>query len=328
MNTHIVACRLRADRILPRLARTLSDATDWTISTVPDPKADLNYFLPYLDAKPYADFHSTPTAAWFTHKDINNPKKAALWDSVAAGIDLRLTSAPLYLPDLERHGPTAIVRPAVERDHFVIRNKPKNALPVVGVSGWLYGDNRKGEDLVTRLLNDGYRDQAIWRASGRGWPIKTRAYTWQDLPQFFQSLDILLCTSRIEGVPMPPLEALSCGVRVVVPRGVGLLDEIPDTPGVYRFKAGDYADLRRALDEALADGAGNKSILRNLTEQYTIRNWAQDHERAFEELLYPAKTAIDLPDWRGRSGVYIVAFGEPSRKCAVRCIKASKAQAS
>ncbi len=31
-----------------------------------------------------------------------------------------------------------------------------------------------------------------------------------------------------------------------------------------------------------------------------------------------------LPDWRGNSGLYVVAFGEPSRECATRCIDAFK----
>jgi len=326
VNVHIIASRLKADRILPRLARTLSNSTGWSLGTTPNPKADLNYFLPYIDAKPYADFKSTPTAAWFTHKDTNNQKKAAMWDAVAAGVDLRLTSAPVYLLDLERHGRTVLVRPAVERKHFAPRGKPQTNLPVVGVSGWSYGDNRKGEDLIARLLEDGYRDKAIWRASGRGWPVKTRAYGWQDLPQFFQSLDILLCASRTEGVPMPPLEALSCGVRVIVPSGVGLLDEIPDIPGVYRFKAGDYDDMRRALDEALQGKPGDSEALRALTKPYTARNWAEDHQQAFEELLYPAADTRSLPNWQGYAGVYVVAFGEPSRKCAVRCIKAVNRQ--
>jgi len=326
MNIHIVASRLKADRVLPRLARTLSNSTGWTLGTTPNPRADLNYFLPYIDAKPYGDFKSTLTAAWFTHKDINNPKKAALWDSVAASVDLRLTSAPMYVPDLERHGKTKLVRPAVERDSFTLHRKARTALPIVGVSGWLYGDNRKGEDLIKRLLSDGYQGKANWRASGRGWPMKTRAYSWQDLPQFFQSLDVLLCASRIEGVPMPPLEALSCGVKIIIPGGVGLLDEIPDVRGVHRFTAGDYDSLRQALDDALQDDAPDKQALRDLTKPYTARNWTNDHAHAFEELLYPPVVATGLPDWNNRSGVYVVAFGEPSRKCAIRCIEASKKQ--
>lgn len=323
MKVHIIASRLKADRVLPRLARTLSRETGWTLSERPRDDVDLNYFLPYIDRNPHGRLN-TLTAAWFTHKDFNNPDKARLWDSVAEQVDLRLTSAPMYMLDLERHGTTALVRPAVEREHFTPRKKHKTTLPVVGLSGYSYGDNRKGEDLVKRLLENGYQGRAIWKASGRGWAVRTKPYSWDGLPQFFQSLDILLCASRIEGVPMPPLEALACGVRVVIPRGVGLLDELPDAPGVYRFRAGDYNSLCSALDEALQDGAGDKDALRALTEPYTARNWARDHARAFEALLYPSVQAENLPDWRGRSGVYVVAFGEPSRKCAARCIQATK----
>lgn len=45
------------------------------------------------------------------------------------------------------------------------------------------------------------------------------------MPQLFASLDYYLCMSRIEGVPYPVIEAMSCG-RVVLATPVGVVPEI------------------------------------------------------------------------------------------------------
>ena len=74
------------------------------------------------------------------------------------------------------------------------------------------------------------------------------AVSWNDMPQFYQGLDVLVCPSRVEGGPMPVLEALACGVRVVIPQHVGILDELPDVPGIHRYPRGDLASLIAALE--------------------------------------------------------------------------------
>ena len=313
---HIVCRRLGADRVLPRLAKTLADTTGWSIGESPIPGVKLNYFFPYLELQ-RRDWKETPSAAWFTHKDTKEPSKAAVWEGVAKRVDLRTLTASIYRKELEQHGLVRMVRPAIELDRFVPVKKQRGS--IVGVSGWSYEDNRKGEDLITRLSKSDIK--CTLKASGRGWSIPTQCYTWKDLPQFFQSLDLFVCASRIEGVPMPPLEALACGIPVVIPRGVGMLDDLPDIPGIHRFRTGDYNDLYRAVKYAL-DADYNKEQLRNSVSQYNAQNWALDHRAAFEELLFNM-SEIKAPG-KGKSGMYCVGFGEPSRKCAARLIKSFK----
>lgn len=321
MNIHIVCSRLDADRVLPRLARSLAEGTSWSIAEIPSDTAKLNYFFPYLELQK-KQWTKTKSAAWFTHKDTNAQAKANLWDDVAARVDLRTLTAGVYRQDLEQHGSVSMMRPIVERDRFVPKKKKRGR--VVGVSGWLYNDNRKGEDLIARLAKSNISCQ--WKASGRGWPVRTKSYTWKDMPGFYQSLDLFVCASRTEGVPMPPLEVLSCGIPVVIPRNVGMLDDLPDISGIHRFDSGNYKDLEQALRKALGSPPPDAGKLRATTEPYCMDNWTNDHRIAFENLLHGTKPMKDvtLPIWRDNSGMYCVAFGEPSRKCAVRLIKSFK----
>lgn len=323
MNIHIVCGRLNADRVLPRLARTLAEETKWTIDEVPSVTAKLNYFFPYLELQKRT-WKDTLTAAWFTHRDTNDKNKTNLWDGVAQRVGLRTLTAQIYKPHLTPFGPVEMVRPAVERSVFTPVKKKRGR--VVGLSGYSYSDNRKGEDLITQLVQSVAGRTCDWRASGRDWPVPTKGYAWKDLPNFYQSLDLFICASRIEGVPMPPLEVLSCGIPVIIPRNVGMLDDLPDIHGIYRFKAGDYQDLLKVFEYALNDKPANLEQLRAAVEGYSRENWKLDHIRAFEKFLWGTQPAVkeNLPGWRGNSGAYCVAFGTPSRDCARRLIPAFK----
>jgi hypothetical protein len=117
-------------------------------------------------------------------------------------------------------------------------------------------------------------------------------YPWKQMPAFYQGLDVLVVTSRVEGVPMPPLEALSCGVSVVVPRGVGLLDELPEVLGIHRYDRGDVGGLIQALEEAVeARPRVEREALRAVTEPYSVEAWCEEHRETFEGMWGPQISA-------------------------------------
>jgi len=332
MKVHIVCDRPKADRILPRLARYLAEGCGWTLTDQPKSDAELNYFLNYITWRQHhANWHGTPLAAFFTHKDLNNATKAQWWEDAALGMDLRCVVAPQYAELLRRHGPTALVYPPVERERFTIGSRPSLERPVVGMSGYTYQDGRKGEQLVRALAASPLAKRLYLRGSGRGWSVPTRSYPWDKMHLFYQGLDVLVCPSLVEGIPMPPLEALACGVKVVVPRGVGMLDELADIVGIYRYEAGKAQALIEAVEQAAFSGEVDREALRAATEIYTRKSWCDTHLAAFDEFLYglpvgatgwsPQRQLADRPSWQGCSGVYMVAFGEPSRRCAERAIR-------
>lgn len=335
MRINIVCQMHEPHRIIPRLARQLADATGWSISARPDPSADATYALPYLEMRKRALTDGQPTAAYFTHREDILPAKVQIWRNQAAKVNLRLTSAVQYQNDLTQYGLTKIVTPPLDREAFSPGGARRaRARLVAGVSGYRYSGGRKGEALLAEALQTPAGAAFEWRATGRGWPVRTRVLQQRELPDWYRDLDLYVCPSLYEGVPFGPLEALACGVPVVIPRGVGLLDELRDVPGIIHYDRGDAAACAQALREAsdlIASGDIDREALRAATERFTEEAWVQDHISAFEELeaAAPSVTSAPLPfstavvtDLARESerGIYVVAYGAPARMCAQRLI--------
>ncbi len=307
--------------MLGRLVRDLIVGTHWTCSPEPDNSADVNYLFPYLEFNSNLNV-KTDTAAWFTHFDAGRKAKEIAWENAARGVGLRLTSAPMYRDALLRIGATELVVPSLDLDKFSLRHKAtRKHKKIVGVSGYTYPGGRKGESLVRRLALEAQRGAFEVVASGRGWPCNTVEYTWDAMQEYYHTLDVCVCTSTIEGIPMPPLEAMACGIPVVIPSGVGLLDTLPDLPNIFRYELGDFETMIQAVKEAI-DTPVNAEELRSAVEGFTLSAWANSTINALEA-HFGAMPSVPsgLPDWRGRAGVYVVAFGEPARQCAARLVK-------
>lgn len=315
-----VLCRnLSDDRVIPRFSRYLADHLGWQLTKRPDPEADVYYLSGYFELPFMKPPAGKGLMAYFTHLEESPPgnAKAKLFDSVARRVDLRIATAAMYGSLLAVHGPTAQIAPPVERHRFTIPQPDHGRRIIAGFSGYTYSNKRKGEDLARKLVASSRWQVAgkevEWRASGRGWPVATRRYPWSEMPAFYQSLDVLVLTARVEGVPMPALEALACGVSIVAPRGVGLLDEIGQEgshrgqplPGIHRYKKGDAKDLARAFGEALrARPDVDRQALRAVTAPYTIEAWCEGHARAVEEVFL---WELDEPMWQVASSEWQVS---------------------
>lgn len=342
-----VLCRnLNEDRVIPRFSRYLRDGLGWALTAAPLLSADVFYLSGYLEEGLLPKENTRPVAAYFTHREVEpaGNQKAKNFDRLAGQVQLRIATAAMYAEGLAAHGPTVQIRPPVERERFTIN--PKSQIPnpkgqiVAGFSGFTYSNKRKGEDLARPLVASKAGQKVAWRASGRGWPVRTQQYKWADMPGFYQSLDVLVITARVEGVPMPALEALACGVSLVIPQGVGLLDELGDVLGIYRYAAGDPAGLARAFSEAVSGrGDVDREALRAITEPYTVANWCEQHRRAFADTFAREQSPTYEPkverivietqqpvayNTNSTRGIYCVAFGEPARACARHMMATAK----
>lgn len=306
MRVHVVSRDHTSDRIIPRLAGALVAGTGWSVGPTPDPRAEVNLAFPYLEAPdPKGWPGGTLMAAEFSHRETTVPAKAATWDRVAESCHLRLTWATMYRDILEDHGLTHLVTPPLDREKF--RPAPSQmAAPttslirgtriVLGVSGWVYPGGRKGENLVAQAAQRLKRAGVEIVATGEGWPVPIRPHTWADLHEFYWNIDAYLCTSLIEGIPYPPLEALACGVPVIVPTGVGMMDDLPDVPGVAHYLAGNYQAMVAAIVEVqtdLREGIIDREQLRSLTERFTLDAWIRDHVEAVDDLVHAGDRPID-----------------------------------
>lgn len=327
MRAHIVVPSWEEDRIIPRLARHLTKAHGWSAGEIPDNMADVNIFFPYLMWK-QRRFLSTPTIGFFTHREENWPKKEQQWSETAMRVDLRVTMCAKYLHELRPYGRTIEISPPVELNKFRLVERASHQPPVVGFSGFVYQrSGRKGESLVARLKQEESRHYEL-RAAGQGWPIPTKRYAWSGLHHFYRGLDVYVCTATVEGGPVTVLEALATGVPIVIPVDVGMLDELPEMVGIYRYPWGDYEGMVQAIRQAVA-APGDPGELRAVAECYPVERWNKSwldtaESLAEKELEIPPEVIQDIPDWHGRAGVYCVAFGEPSRRCAVTMIESMK----
>ena len=330
------------------MARLLSDGLGWDVGAAPVPDGyDAVHLMGYFEAQILKEWPTVPVGAYFTHREEDNGgrEKAALFDDVAARVDLRIATCRKYAEPLSVHGLTVQCAAPLERERFIPLPKVRGAKPVVGFSGFTYMNHRKGEDLVQAIVASDLGSRVEWRASGRGWPVPTQSYTWAKMPEFYQGLDLLVVPSRVEGIPMPPLEALACGVPVVVPRDVGLLDELPNLPGIYRYDKGDPDSLLGAFTEAIESlGSVDREALREATAPYSVERWCADHQAAYARLLRgevdgglsaepeaPRPVIIQATqpepverETGSKRGIYCVAFGDPARACAERMMTSAK----
>lgn len=274
------------DDVLGRLARALAEGTGWTLAKTPRASAALNYWMIYIGyaQKPY---DKTETACWFSHHEPHIPKKAEWWDIAARGVDIRTTTAPMYHEMLAPLGPTYFVHPPVDAQ-FSSNRKFR-----IGISGYVHPGGRKGESLIQRLQQG---LPATWElvATGKGWGniAPERELEWSQMPDWYRGIDILVCPSSIEGVPMPPLEALAMNKPIVIPYGVGMLDSIDldEKSGVYRYVAGSFDSLWQALNNAYY------WMQERITwaSRYSVENWARQHRYALEGVEYSFPDAVPM----------------------------------
>lgn len=278
-----------------RMAGYLRRIEGWTVTGKLDAAANVNYVFGYADrwkseANPWQKYCNWPgrLAGYFTHREPVGIKHR-LWDQAAETVDLRITESRKYARLLAPYGPTEQATIPVERDMFTLKGRLKNDRPTIGVSGYCPISGRKGNMLVYELARYPLADS--WRivAAGRGWPVPTVMYKWQDLPRFYQGLDVYLCSSLCEGGPLGVFEALSCGIPVVIPRGVGALDELPSVRGIYHYHVGDFDEMCDCLWRCIHDwclhnwGTNDRQALRDLTSGMTPEKFCEDHQRIFEK---------------------------------------------
>jgi len=326
VKVHIVLEDMREDWVIYRLAKYLSDQNGWTMGQSPAAWADCNLFFPYLCWR-FSQWTRTASAAFFTHLESGNSLKEGSWQECAKRVSLRVTMAEQYVARLEEYGPTINITPPVDLGLFKPAPRVDHPKPVVGTSGIVYKGGRKGEKLVARLAKE-QGDRYLVKAAGKGWVVPVRWHPWQKMGRFYQGLDAFLCTSLIEGGPVTVLEALACGRPVVIPKGVGLCDELPDVPGIWRYKAGDYGEMVKALDLATTNGnQSSPEYLHSLVADRTVERYAGEWDRAVRDLIRPPegkRMVEERPAWKGNSGVYLVAYAKSAHDCAYYHIKSIK----
>ena len=109
-----------------------------------------------------------------------------------------------------------------------------------------------------------------------------------DMPAFYQTLDVYVCASRSEGTPNPCLEAAACGVPLVT-TPVGNMPELVRDGENSFFFDGKAKDLAKKLTLLRDDPPLSSQLSSRMLE--TIRDWdwrlqATNYARMFDSVLH------------------------------------------
>jgi len=155
-------------------------------------------------------------------------------------------------------------------------------------------DERKGIDIFLKVLSklsssENLDIQVV--LTGIGWKTLIKKYSLnkirinsfdylpvEKMADYFNSLDVYLVTSRIEGGPVPLLEAMSCGVPVVTTPVGTAIDIIKDKINGLMFPIDNVDSCAEAVqriftNRGLAERiglAGRKTIVENMQWKDTI----------------------------------------------------------
>jgi len=105
----------------------------------------------------------------------------------------------------------------------------------------------------------------------------------QEMPDYYNSIDIYVCTSRTEGTPNPVLEAMACGVPIIS-TDVGIVPEIFGKKQKKYMIERTKEDLKNKILEIL----NNKEILQQLSNENLkqIQEWSWEKKtKKFKELF-------------------------------------------
>ncbi|KAB2702061.1 glycosyltransferase [Brucella lupini] len=113
--------------------------------------------------------------------------------------------------------------------------------------------------------------------------------SYDEMPDYYSSIDVYVCGSLIEGTPNPILEAMACGVPIVS-TNVGIVSEAFG-PEQKKFILRERTP--EAMAEALLNLSSDRSMLQRLANENLtyIKAWdwskkAKDFDQLFEKALF------------------------------------------
>lgn len=222
-------CSETGDWILPKCARTIVEAatgTDvdvrWNGNWHADPDAVHGVNYGYLERTPgfatarirTAQFgHLNPGVIADVYRRVAELATVCVAVSVGSRDDLLGIGVPAERVVVIEHG--------VDPEHtprLVLGFVGRNYAPRTGGV-----DDRKGVGLLRAFLADPWVAANVHvRIMGEGWgdlpgSVEVLPFDMARLPAFYDCCDYLLCTSSIEGGPMPLIEGLAHGKLMVIP---------------------------------------------------------------------------------------------------------------
>lgn len=201
--------------ILRRISETLKEnlRDSYITDYVPDGMGDINLYINYALFKNKTD---KIDIGWFTHRENN------VFDSVAKNVDYCISMCDNTANLLPKEK-TVVIKPCADKQFY------KEEI-ILGCVGRNQKSGRKRYEFIEELN----------KIKGVKVLFSNQKLKWEELPNFYKSIDYLVVLSSNEGGPIPVLEAIACGKPVIAP-DVGWCWDYP----VIKYT--DFNDLKRII---------------------------------------------------------------------------------
>jgi len=287
-------------RLAGPIMETLGQYWEVTSSASPAPAADLNYYVPFhgilnLDAEELAQ---SKHVVLYTH---TNPGMEEAAISALARADRIIC--------MSYAGRQELLDASVPREKLWMAYPGVNDYAmrrrIVGIVGTEQPNGRKNAGMLLDLAWNMDCKPFHFAIVGQGWDYIVEqarlagmsveifeSLDAKNMGKFYNGLDALLCTGRIEGGPLPLLEALACGVPVFSPDyGYGR-DLLPSSQ-IYKG-TDDLIEKLKALAKPGLERASTSSM-------FLWHDWVANHILVFSELLgveYPLVADSGMPRYQ------------------------------
>ncbi|MGQ4876520.1 MAG: glycosyltransferase [Promethearchaeia archaeon] len=245
--------------ILQEHGEYLANNIEFAHASINKPNNDIEWDITYfVNYELYQPCNSKIVGGWFTHEKDEFFKKIALKMDFTVSPSLRYKKVLDEIRGNNYHIP----QPA-----NLERLEPKL---VLGFSGIIYRHGRKGEDLLKKIMKLPYVKVKI--TGGR--------IPKEKMIDFYNSIDYVIITSKIEGGPMALLEGLACGKEIIT-SDVGMVPEFKNCKYVHVYDRENPQTLFDLLEKLYK----KRLEIRKCVEHLTIENYAAQHKELFLKLI-------------------------------------------
>jgi len=216
--------------------------------------------------------------------------------------------------------PAAVIPDGVDRTLFYPKNTDRFdtvgdreiVIGWVGNSKWGHQTDKKGVHTILK--------PAVEQLQAEGLKFRLHFADRQDrhvplheMVDYYASIDVLLCTSEIEGTPNPVLEALACGVPIIS-TDVGI---VADALGPKQKKFILRERSIAALKDALRRLASRPELFGELSREnlYQAKDWDWEHQTAkFDAFFSGILEQRNLLEGEVRTKMCMLPFTTPSQE--------------